>query len=340
MASSARSDQARIPLPSDPGEKPLDDEAHLKLVPIHIVTHASQLPTAFLEPSPESQLVIGFDCEGVNLCRHGTLCIMQLALPDAIYLVDAIQGGEMLMRACKPALESAYITKVVHDCKRDSEALYFQFGITLNNVLDTQIAYSLIEEQEDRPRSTADYISFVGLLADPRYCGISYLEKEEVRVLLRQDPKFWTHRPLSDQMVRAAADDVRFLLRIYHKMMEKLNQRSLWYLAVRGALYCRCFCINDNDYADWLPLSPIPDNVLMEGNAPEEEILSILDVPPGKMGRVIGRKGASILAIKKSCNAEIFFGGAKGPPDKAFIIGPVQQVRKAEAMLRGRMLDP
>ncbi|XP_040997445.1 uncharacterized protein LOC121243393 isoform X3 [Juglans microcarpa x Juglans regia] len=320
MASSARSDQAPIPLPSDPGDKPLDDEALLKLVPIHIVTHASQLPTAFLEPSPESQLVIGFDCEGVDLCRHGTLCIMQLALPDAIYLVDAIQGGEMLMRACKPALESAYITKVVHDCKRDSE-----------------IAYSLIEEQEGRTRSPDDYISFVGLLADPRYCGISYLEKEEVRVLLRQDPKFWTHRPLSEQMVRAAADDVRFLLHIYHKMMEKLNQRSLWYLAVRGALYCRCFCINDNDYADWQSLSPIPDNVLMEGNAPEEEILSILDVPPGKMGRVIGRKGASILAIKKSCNAEILIGGAKGPPDKVFIIGPVKQVRKAEAILRGRM---
>ncbi|XP_040997444.1 egalitarian protein homolog isoform X2 [Juglans microcarpa x Juglans regia] len=336
MASSARSDQAPIPLPSDPGDKPLDDEALLKLVPIHIVTHASQLPTAFLEPSPESQLVIGFDCEGVDLCRHGTLCIMQLALPDAIYLVDAIQGGEMLMRACKPALESAYITKVVHDCKRDSEALYFQFGIKLNNVVDTQIAYSLIEEQEGRTRSPDDYISFVGLLADPRYC-ISYLEKEEVRVLLRQDPKFWTHRPLSEQMVRAAADDVRFLLHIYHKMMEKLNQRSLWYLAVRGALYCRCFCINDNDYADWQSLSPIPDNVLMEGNAPEEEILSILDVPPGKMGRVIGRKGASILAIKKSCNAEILIGGAKGPPDKVFIIGPVKQVRKAEAILRGRM---
>ena len=36
-------------------------------------------------------------------------------------------------------------------------------------------------------------------------------------------------------------------------------------------------------------------------DAPEEEILSILDVPQGKMGRVIGRKGATILAIKESC---------------------------------------
>ncbi|XP_027331902.1 piRNA biogenesis protein EXD1 isoform X3 [Abrus precatorius] len=329
MASSLPSYFTHLPLPSD-------DESR---VPIHIVTVASQLPVEFLEPSPQSQLVIGFDCEGVDLCRHGTLCVMQLAFRDAVYLVDAIEGGEELIKACKPALESNYITKVIHDCKRDSEALYFQFGIKLNNVVDTQIAYSLIEEQEGRKRLPDDYISFVGLLADTRYCGISYLEKEEVRVLLRQDPMFWTYRPLSEQMVRAAADDVRFLLFIYHQMMEKLNEQSLWYLAVRGALYCRCFCVNSNDYADWPSLPPIPDKLKVDGNGPEEEILSVLDVPPGKMGRVIGKKGATILSIKDSCNAEILIGGAKGPPDKVFIMGPVKQVRKAEAMLRGRILD-
>jgi len=46
---------------------------------------------------------------------------LQLAFPDAVYLVDAIEGGEELIIACKPALESNYITKVIHDCKRDSE---------------------------------------------------------------------------------------------------------------------------------------------------------------------------------------------------------------------------
>ncbi|KAL8107232.1 hypothetical protein AgCh_023880 [Apium graveolens] len=335
-------------VPPDPGGGPLFNSGSLPPVPIYIVTHASQLPNEFLHPSPDRQLVIGLDCEGVDLCRSGTLCIMQLAFPDAIYLVDAIQGGEALIIACKPALESVNITKVIHDCKRDSEALYFQFGIKLHNVVDTQIAYSLIEEQEGRTRAPDDYISFVGLLADPRYCvldfntGVSYLEKEEVRYLLRQDPNFWIYRPLSEQMVRAAADDVRFLLSIYHKMVEKLNQRSLWYLSVRGALYCRCFCISDNNYADWPPLPQIPANLVADNSenaSLEEEILSVLDVPPGKMGCVIGRKGASILSIKESCNAEIFIGGAKGPPDKVFIIGRVKQVRKAEAMLRGKMLE-
>lgn len=73
-----------------------------------------------------------------------------------------------------------------------------------------------------------------------------------------QDPNFWTVRPLSDMMIRAAADDVRFLLYVYHKMMKKLNPQSLWYMAVRGALYCRCFCINNNNYEDWPALPKFP----------------------------------------------------------------------------------
>lgn len=55
-----------------------ENKADFTLVPIHIVTEPSQLPIEFLEPSPEKQLVVGFDCEGVDLCRNGRLCIMQV----------------------------------------------------------------------------------------------------------------------------------------------------------------------------------------------------------------------------------------------------------------------
>ncbi|XP_073007625.1 uncharacterized protein [Typha latifolia] len=269
---------ARVPLPTASGVSLSDDSDQFMQVPVYIVTDAAQLPVEFLEPSAHRPLVIGFDCEGVDLCRHGALCVMQ-------------------------------------------------------------IAYSLIEEQEGRKRSPDDYISFVGLLADPRYCGVPYLEKEEVRVRLRQDPAIWKYRPLSEMLIRAATDDIRFLLYIYQKMVEKLTRRSLWHLGVRGSLYCRCFCINDNDQADWPPLPPLPDDLVAEGYTPKEEILSVLNVPPGKMGRVIGKRGASIMSVKQSCNAEILIGGAKGPPDRVFIIGPVMEVRKAEAIIRGRMLD-
>jgi hypothetical protein len=47
-------------------------------IPVHIVTHPAQLPWSFLQPNPNQPLVIGFDCDGVDLSRYGRLCIMQV----------------------------------------------------------------------------------------------------------------------------------------------------------------------------------------------------------------------------------------------------------------------
>lgn len=320
-----------------PSSDSAETDQQAPAVSIHIVTESSQLPLSFLEPSSEEQLVIGFDCEGVDLARHGQLCIMQLAFYNGIYLVDAFEGGNNLMQACKPALESANVTKVVHDCKRDSEALYYQYGIRLNNVFDTQISYSLIEEQEGKKWIPDDFISFVDLLADERYCGVAYSEKEEVRNLLKTNPEFWKERPLTERMKRVAADDVRFLLCIHDKMMEKLQQVSLWQLRVRGSLYCRCFCESADMFQDW-PGLPLPPEDVRDDVTGLQEILSVVEVPSGKMGRIIGKKGSSIMFIKESCKADIFIGGVKGPPDKVFVIGVEKEVWKAVAILRGRML--
>uniref|UniRef100_A0A7I4EGU3 K Homology domain-containing protein n=1 Tax=Physcomitrium patens TaxID=3218 RepID=A0A7I4EGU3_PHYPA len=215
-------------------------------------------------------------------------------------------------------------------------ALYFQYGIKLNNVFDTQIAYTLLKEQHGKKWVPDDYISFVDLLADERYCGVVYDEKEEVRVLLRKDPQFWAHRPWTVMMKRVAADDVRFLLRIYERMVKSLTELSKWRLSVRSSLYCQCFCAGDDCFLG-CPLPPPPEQ-LINGELLQEEVLAVVDVPSGKMGLVIGRKGSSILSIKQCCRADIFIGGQKGPPDKIFVIGAVKEVRKAEAILRGKFL--
>lgn len=39
----------------------------------------------------------------------------------------------------------------------------------------------------------------------------------------------------------------------------------------------------------------------VDGELPQEEVLAVVDVPCGKMGLVIGRKGSSILSIKQCC---------------------------------------
>ncbi|KAK1285718.1 hypothetical protein QJS10_CPB20g00486 [Acorus calamus] len=330
-----------------------DHDDQSSVVPVHVVTQPSQLPSEFLEPSADRKLVIGFDCEGVDLCRNGSLCVMQariaptwvrleFAFPDAVYLVDVIEGGRMLVEACKPALESSYITKVIHDCKRDSEALYYQFGIKLHRVMDTQTLNSYAMDCNDVAKGDSLYHGWtVGKAFGHPNPSVSYDEKGKVRDLLRKDPQFWTHRPMTDLMIRNAVDDVRFLLCVYHKMIEKLTQASLWHLEVRGSLYCQCFCINDDGFADWPSAPPIPDELTGQGDAPEAEILSVLQVPSGQMGRVIGRRGYFIKSIKESCNADIFIGDDnKGPPNMVFIIGPVKEVRKVEAIVRGRFMTP
>lgn len=57
---------------------PPEDTSEFPTVPIHIVTSASQLPPEFLDPPADKLIVIGFDCEGIDLCREGALCVMQV----------------------------------------------------------------------------------------------------------------------------------------------------------------------------------------------------------------------------------------------------------------------
>ncbi|XP_069154305.1 uncharacterized protein [Solanum lycopersicum] len=116
----------------------------------------------------------------------------------------------------------------------------------------------LIEEQLGKKSSLDGHISLCAFLQI--HVIVLYIIRGEKRScsLLREDPQFWTYRLLSELMVRAADDDVRFLPYVFHKMMEKLSEESLWKLAVCGSLCCRCFCISDNEYADWPAIPSIP----------------------------------------------------------------------------------
>lgn len=50
-----------------------------------------------------------------------------------------LQSDETVLKVLKDILEDKSVTKVMHDCRQDSAALFYQFGIKLKNVLDTQV---------------------------------------------------------------------------------------------------------------------------------------------------------------------------------------------------------
>eukprot|EP01112_Ceratiomyxa_fruticulosa_P008469 TRINITY_DN2194_c0_g1_i4.p1 TRINITY_DN2194_c0_g1~~TRINITY_DN2194_c0_g1_i4.p1 ORF type:complete len:322 (+),score=79.59 TRINITY_DN2194_c0_g1_i4:557-1522(+) len=88
----------------------------------------------------KKQHIIAVDCEGVNLGREGTLCLVQVATSKKAYLFDIIEGGSRLFdHGLREILESDKILKVFHDCRLDSDALFHEHKVKMAKVFDTQV---------------------------------------------------------------------------------------------------------------------------------------------------------------------------------------------------------
>lgn len=107
---------------------------------VHLVDSLLDLPA-----SPPS---IYIDIEGVNLCRYGSISILQiLILPcNKTYLLDvhvlkddAFTIAGNTGQTLKDILESATIPKVFFDVRNDSDALFSHFGIKLACIQDVQL---------------------------------------------------------------------------------------------------------------------------------------------------------------------------------------------------------
>jgi len=165
--------------------------------------------------------VVAVDCEGVNLSKSGKLCLVQVATPNKVYLFDILKGGDRMFmeRGLLAVLENDRILKVMHDCRRDSEALYFQYGVCLRGVWDSQIAYAVLAQLQGY--KTPYPIGLNNLL---RSCGCEENAfKDSVKFTMSAMKNFWEVRPMSRIMIAYAAGDVSFLLRAYDAMLHDLS---------------------------------------------------------------------------------------------------------------------
>ena len=90
------------------------------------------------------------DIEGTNLCRYGTIAIIQLLLlpQNEVFLIDIVTLGATAFSTpssdgvgvtFRTVLESPAFTKVFFDVRNDSDALFHLFGIRLSGVQDLQL---------------------------------------------------------------------------------------------------------------------------------------------------------------------------------------------------------
>ncbi len=137
-------------------------------------------------------------------------CLLQIATLEWVACVDPI---------ALPSLEKLFevlyrqdIVKVLHSCQQDIEIFYQLTGKIPEPIFDTQLAAPVLGIQ-DNPGYAMLVSSFLNINLDKAHT--------------RTD---WSIRPLTEEQLQYAADDVIYLGQIYQIMLKKLSDlgRSDW----------------------------------------------------------------------------------------------------------------
>ena len=104
-------------------------------------TEACSALSARIVSTPTS---IALDIEGVDLCREGEVCIIQVhvANEQITYLIDiTTMGSAAFTEGGLGDVITGETTKVMFDCRSDADALFHKYGLRLANVIDVQVLY-------------------------------------------------------------------------------------------------------------------------------------------------------------------------------------------------------
>jgi ribonuclease D len=138
------------------------------------------------------------------------LCLVQIATPAAVYLIDPLDGLDF--RPIAEIVEDGGIEIVVHAGRQDFELFVERYGTLPSAVFDVQLA-----------------AGFVGLGASLPY---GRLVEETVGAQLVKGESYtdWCRRPLTTAQLSYAADDVRYLFGVADRIRERLAElgRSTW----------------------------------------------------------------------------------------------------------------
>lgn len=134
------------------------------------------------------------------------LCLVQIKSEEILLIVDALAVSNLT--PLSEILHDPAITKVLHAATQDLEIFYWLNRKVPEPLFDTQIAAPLLGFNEQ--------IGYGNLVRE-------MLGVELSKAHTRAD---WSRRPLPEQQLRYAADDVIYLEAIYLQQLEQLNQKN------------------------------------------------------------------------------------------------------------------
>ena len=138
------------------------------------------------------------------------LALIQIASGDRLACIDPLAITEFAPLA--ELLVKPDLLKVFHSSSQDLEILYQKFGAVPTPVFDTQLAAAVLGYNHQ--------ISYADLVQ--QITGV-VLDKKHTRAN-------WLRRPLSQDELDYAMDDVRYLIAVYEELEQKLDstRRSSW----------------------------------------------------------------------------------------------------------------
>jgi len=133
------------------------------------------------------------------------LALIQIATPDLVVIIDPLACD---INPLLDVLHNTDILKVFHAARQDQEIFYDLRGTPLSPVFDTQIAAPL-----------------VGM---PEQAGYGRLVEELLGVQLSKahSRTNWLKRPLSNDQITYAADDVIYLAKLYPLLEKSLIEKD------------------------------------------------------------------------------------------------------------------
>ena len=150
-----------------------------------------------------AQSLVAIDTEFVRESTYyPELCLIQLGTDGLVACVDCLAGLDL--DALLDALLRPECTWVLHSARQDLEVLFNLRQALPTRVIDTQVAASLV--------GFSPQVGLQGLLG----------ELFDVRIDKGHARTDWSRRPLSAPALAYAFDDVRYLLRAWSALREKL----------------------------------------------------------------------------------------------------------------------
>ena len=157
---------------------------------------------------------IGLDTEFMRETTYfPQLCLLQIATAEQIFCADPL--GDFDLSAFWQAL--THPAWIVHSGRQDIEVLFLASGLMPDRILDTQIAAALL--------GYAPQLGYGALVSE--LFGV-----ELAKTHTRAD---WSRRPLPEEFLRYAAEDVEYLLPAYDLLAGRLSHEGRLHWAEEDA---------------------------------------------------------------------------------------------------------